>query len=115
MSTAYHLQTDGQTERINQKIEVFLRHYINYRQDNWTKQLAIAEFQYNDKEHTATGHSPFYMNSGKHPWKGNLTVETEIPSLKDLLKKMKTMREEAKTAMERTKEMMKRQYNKRIR
>jgi len=55
------------------------------------------------------------MNSGKHPWKGNLTVETEIPSLKDLLKKMKTMREEAKTAMERTKEMMKRQYNKRIR
>ena len=37
MSTAYHLQTDGQTERVNQEVEVFLRHYINYRQDNWTK------------------------------------------------------------------------------
>ena len=37
----------------------------------------------------------------------------KIPSLEDLLKKMKTMREEAKTAMERTKETMKRQYNKR--
>jgi len=37
MSTAYHPQTDGQTERINQEIKVFLRHYINYRQDNWKK------------------------------------------------------------------------------
>ena len=37
MSTAYYLQIDGQTERINQEVEVFLRHYINYRQDDWTK------------------------------------------------------------------------------
>jgi len=115
MSTAYYSQTDGQTERINQEIKVFLRHYINYRQDNWTKWLATAEFQYNDKEHTATEHFLFYVNYRRHPWKRNLTVETEIPSLEDLLKKMKTTREETKTAMERTKEMMKRQYNKRIR
>jgi len=113
MSTAYYLQTDGQTERINQEVKVLLRHYINYRQDDWTKWLATAEFQYNDKEHAVTGHSPFYVNYGRHPWKGNLTVETEIPSLEDLLKKMETMREEAKTAMERTKETMKRQYDKR--
>ena len=53
------------------------------------------------------------MNYGRYPWKRNLTVEMKIPSLEDLLKKMKTMREEAKTAMERTKETMKRQYNKR--
>jgi len=52
------------------------------------------------------------MNYRRHPWKGNLVVETEIPSLKDLLKKMETMREEAKTAIERTKETMKRQYDK---
>ena len=55
------------------------------------------------------------MNYGRHSWKGNLTVEMEIPSLEDLLKKMKTTREEAKTAMERTKEIMKRQYDKRTR
>ena len=71
ISIAYHPQTDGQTERINQEVEVFLRHYINYRQDDWTKWLATAEFQYNDKEHTATEHSPFYVNYGRHPWKGN--------------------------------------------
>ena len=111
MSTAYHLQTDGQTERINQEVEVFLRHYINYRQDNWTKWLATAEFQYNDKEHAATRYSLFYVNYGRHPWKENLIVETEIPSLEDLLK-MEIIREEVKTAMERTKKTMKRQYDK---
>jgi len=37
MSMAYHPQTDGQTERINQEIKVFLTHYINYRQDDWAK------------------------------------------------------------------------------
>ena len=113
MSTAYYPQTDGQMERINQEIKVFLRHYINYRQDDWTKQLVTAEFQYNDKEHAAIGHTLFYMNYGKYPWKGNLTVEMEIPSLEKLLKKMETTREEARTAIERTKDMIKRQYNKR--
>jgi len=66
MSMAYHPQTNSQTERINQEVKVFLRHYINYRQDDWTKWLATAEFQYNDKEHAATGHTPFYVNYGRH-------------------------------------------------
>ena len=92
---------------------MFLRHYINYRQNDWTKWLATAEFQYNNKEHAVTGHTLFYMNYGRHPWKGNLTVETKIPSLEELLKKMETTREEARAAMERTKNPMKRQYNKR--
>ena len=37
LSMAYHPQTDGQTERINQEIGMFLRHYVNYQQDNWTE------------------------------------------------------------------------------
>jgi len=37
MSMAYHPQTDGQTERINQEVEVFLQYYVNYQQNNWTK------------------------------------------------------------------------------
>ena len=115
MSMAYYPQTDSQMERINQEVEVFLRHYINYRQDNWTKWLATAEFQYNDKEHAATEHSLFYVNYGRHPWKGNLTVEMELPSLEKLLKKMEITRKEARIAIERTKDMMKRQYDKRRR
>jgi len=50
LSMAYHPQTDGQTEQINQEIEMFLQHYVNYQQDNWTDWLAAAEFQYNDKK-----------------------------------------------------------------
>ena len=42
--TVYHPQTDEQIERINQKIGTFLRHYINYQQDNWMEWLAAAEF-----------------------------------------------------------------------
>jgi len=54
LSMAYHSQTDGQTERINQEVGTFLRHYINYQQDDWTEWLAAVEFQYNDKRHAAT-------------------------------------------------------------
>jgi len=65
---------DGQIERINQEIGIFLQHYVNYQQDNWTEWLAAAEFQYNDKKHAATVRTPFKLNFGKHPWKGNLVV-----------------------------------------
>ena len=74
----YHSQTDGQTKRINQEIGMFLWHYVNYQQDNWMDWLAIAEFQYNNKKHAATGRTLFELNFGKHPWKGDLMVQTEI-------------------------------------
>ena len=66
LSTAYHLQTDGQMERINQKVRTFLQHYINYQQDDWTKWLTAAEFQYNDKKHAATEETLFELNFGRH-------------------------------------------------
>src|SRR5882757_3861640 len=46
MSTAYHPQTDGQTERINQEIEQYLHIYVNHRQVDWTNWLPMAEFSY---------------------------------------------------------------------
>jgi len=77
--TAYHPQTDGQTEKINQEIGMFLWHYVNYQQDNWTEWLATAEFQYNDKKHVVMGRIPFKLNFGRHPWKGDLMIQTGIP------------------------------------
>ena len=67
LSTAYHPQTDGQTERVNQIIETYLRLYINYQQDNWSSFLPLAEFAYNNSPHSATGESPFFLNKGYHP------------------------------------------------
>ena len=58
LSTAYHPQTDGQTERQNQTMEQYLRTYCNYEQDDWARLLSTAEFAYNDSGHAVTGFSP---------------------------------------------------------
>ena len=80
-STAYYPQTDGQTECINQKIEQYLRVYINFRQNNWLEWLSTVEFSYNDKVQTSIGHSPFFVNYGHHPFKGsNLCIEVQSKS-----------------------------------
>ena len=72
--TAYHSQMDGQTEWINQEIGMFLWHYVNYQQDNWTDWLAAAKFQYNDKRHTIIERTPFELNFGRYLWKSKLVV-----------------------------------------
>jgi hypothetical protein len=66
-STAYHPETDGQTERVNQSLEQYLRVYCNYQQDDWSTLLPMAEFAYNNATHSATQVSPFFANKGYHP------------------------------------------------
>ena len=65
--TAYHLETDGQTERVNQILEQYLHIFINYQQDDWVPQLPITEFAYNNTTHSATNVTPFFANKGFHP------------------------------------------------
>ena len=65
-STAYHPQTNSQTECINQEIEQYLCLYVDYRQSDQAEWLAMAEFAYNNKEHSATKFSPFYVNYRRH-------------------------------------------------
>jgi hypothetical protein len=67
ISTAFHPQTDAQTERINQTMETYLRCYVNYRQDNWVQLLPLAQFAYNSADQETTGVSPFYANYGYNP------------------------------------------------
>lgn len=67
MSTTYHPETDGQTERVNQSLEQYLRLYTNYKQDDWYYMLPVAEFTYNNTPHSATTVSPFFANKGYHP------------------------------------------------
>jgi len=67
LSTAFHPQTDGQTERQNQVLEQYLRAYVDYQQDDWVTMLPIAEFTYNNSVHSSTGVSPFYALYGYHP------------------------------------------------
>jgi hypothetical protein len=67
LSTAYHPQTDGQTERMNQIIEAYLRAYVNYAQDNWVEKLPVAQLCYNSTPSESTGLTPFYANYGFTP------------------------------------------------
>lgn len=67
LSTAYHPQTDGQTERTNQTLEQYLRCYVNYEQDNWVQLLPLAQFAFNSAVSEPTGLSPFYANYGYEP------------------------------------------------
>ena len=67
LSTAYHPETDSQTKRVNQILEQYLRIFVNYQQDNWEHLLPLAEFAYNNTQHSATTVTPFFTNKGFHP------------------------------------------------
>lgn len=67
LSTAFHPTTDGQTERMNQTLEVYLRHYVNHAQDNWVSLLPMAQVALNNAYTDSTGTSPFFANFGKDP------------------------------------------------
>ncbi|KAJ1026189.1 hypothetical protein NDA18_003847 [Ustilago nuda] len=66
LSTAYHPQTDGQTERVNQVIEQYLRMYCNYEQDDWANLLEAAAFVYNNMVHNSIGRFKYLMDGKEH-------------------------------------------------
>ena len=61
LSTAYHPQTDSQTEYQNQTLENYLQLYVNYLQDNWVSLLPVVEFTYNNSFNTTIKRTPFQM------------------------------------------------------
>jgi len=67
LSTAFHPQTDGQTERTNSTLEQYLRAYVNYQQDNWKELLPMAEFAYNNGHQESIKRTPFFANYGVNP------------------------------------------------
>ncbi|MBW0523529.1 hypothetical protein O181_063244, partial [Austropuccinia psidii MF-1] len=67
LSTAYHSETDGQTERVNQILEQYLWMYFSYHQDDWNTWLPLAEFAYNNSDHSSTKQSPFLTVYGRDP------------------------------------------------
>ncbi|KAF8626908.1 hypothetical protein AX17_006443 [Amanita inopinata Kibby_2008] len=111
-STAYHPQTDGQTERVNQELEQFLRVFVNERQDNWHELLLLAEFAYNNHVHASTQFTPFYLDMGQHPRMG---FEPSRPShaeaANEFANRMQTTIQEAQAAITKAQEDMKQYYD----
>jgi len=67
MSTAYHPQTDGQTERTNQVLEGYVQTFVNYYQNYWYQLLPLAEHAYNNSPTKAHKMTRFFANNGFHP------------------------------------------------
>jgi hypothetical protein len=107
MSTAFHPQTDGQTERVNQVLEAYLREYCNYEQNDWAELLPLAEYAYNNSFSTATGLSPFYANYGFNPRTNWPTAEQpRNPGSELYAHWLQAVHEQAKTRLEATRDRM---------
>lgn len=111
-STAYHPQTDGQTERANQEIEQYFRIFVNYHQDDWSDWIPSAQFAYNSRVNASTNQSPFFITKGRHPNSGREPTRISVhTSASAFAKDMQKVREETKWALTLAKEDMKRFYD----
>jgi len=113
LSTVFHLQTDGQTERVNQELEQYLRMFIDHRQEQWLEWLGTAEFAYNNKVYSSTQIIPFKANYGQNPrigFKGRKKGKYE--GVKKFIKKMKEIQKEARAALGKAQDEMKKYTNK---
>lgn len=95
MSSSYHPQTDGQTERVNQCLETYLRCSVHACPRNWYKWLFLAEYWYNTTFHSALGRTPFEVIYGTMPreFGVNQVDECTVPDLATWLKERKVMLE----------------------
>lgn len=67
LSSEYHPESNGQTERANQVIETYLCLYSNHHQSDWERYLPVAEFACNNALHFTLGDTPFHVSYGYHP------------------------------------------------
>src|SRR5690606_4236501 len=116
MSTAFHPQTDGQTERTNSTLEQYLRCYLNHQQDNWKQLLPLAEFTYNNTKHTATNESPFYAVFGYHPhFNANLPrVNANVPLATERLNNLRDVQEDLKFFIKNAQLSYEEYYNRKV-
>jgi hypothetical protein len=101
-STAFHPETDGQTERVNRVVEEALRPYVNARHTDWDLYLTPVEFAYNNSKQASTGHSPFYLNTGQHPiTPGSLLKPptSDTPAADNLMQNIATGLHDAQTLL----------------
>uniref|UniRef100_A0A0W0FR53 Integrase catalytic domain-containing protein n=1 Tax=Moniliophthora roreri TaxID=221103 RepID=A0A0W0FR53_MONRR len=101
LSTAYHPQTDGETERVNQEVEIYLRFFCAKEQTKWKDLLHFAEFAHNARTHSTTHESPFYLMMGYYPRPFPTVFDkSTISSVEQRLAELKKLREETSALLD---------------
>ena len=112
MSTAFHSQTDGQSEILNQILEQYLWTFCNYHQDDWLELLPFAEFSYNNSTNVSTKMTLFYASYGQHSrsvWPSD-TQEKYVAG-NEYVNRLEEIREELWTTLLDAQERMWRHYD----
>ncbi|MBW0557242.1 hypothetical protein O181_096957 [Austropuccinia psidii MF-1] len=99
LSTAYHPETDGQTERVNQILEQYIWMYFSYHQDDWNTWLPLAEFAYNNSDHSSTKQLPFFTVYGRDPQFDSVHITQDTPAGK-LSTKVQSVQQNVKRELE---------------
>ncbi|MBW0466420.1 hypothetical protein O181_006135 [Austropuccinia psidii MF-1] len=99
LSTAYHPEADGQTERVNQILEQYLWRYVSYHQDDWDTFFPLAEFAYNNSDHSSTKKSPFFTVYGRDPQFDSVHITQDNPAGK-VSTKIQSVQQDVKRELE---------------
>jgi hypothetical protein len=106
LTSAYHPQSDGNTERVNRVMEDMLRHYVDLEQSNWSKLLPVVEFAINNSYHESIKTTPFMANFGRTPRTPLKNVckqyvpQRDAPAVKEFLTKLQEAQALAKRNLE---------------
>ncbi|QRW23084.1 Retrotransposable element Tf2 protein [Rhizoctonia solani] len=105
-SLAYHPESNGQTERVNQFIEFYLRLYVAADHSDWATWLPLAEYAYNNAKHSATGKTPFELIYGRNPVMNPSNIPANVPEADLVADTLAQEWKEAESALRMTKERM---------
>lgn len=114
MSSAYHPQSDGQTEHVNQCLQTYLRCFVHAYPKRWFHWIHLAEFWYNTSAHSALGRTPFEVLYGCPPRHLGINVEdaAPVPDLHHWLEERTLMHNLVQLHLQRAQDRMQRQANK---
>ena len=109
LSTAYHPQTDGETEQVNQELETYLRLFTSNKPEEWSKLLPMAEFAHNSATHSVTQRTPFSLMMGYEPWAYPPLGKTFLPNLEYHFSNLSAARDDAQAAHKLAQQRMREQ------
>jgi len=111
--TAWHPQTNGQTERVNQELDQYLWLFVNEQQDNWYDLLPMAEFQHNNHVYSTTQQPLFLLDTRCIPRMGFEPQQnhSDLEMVNEFTERMRMAIKEAKSAIYKVQDDIKRYYN----